>query len=155
MKNWWNGLNKREQHLVLGMSALILVCAFFFALWQPLHDNLAKSQKELARKQQLLTWVQVNTAKFAGMNVQSGATNNTSLTNIVNNTARQLNITVSRMQPKDDVLQIWLDDVAFNDLLKWSETLYLQQGVVISAVDIAESNEPGRVRVNRLELSKG
>lgn len=153
MKDWWQGLNKREQTMVASLSLVVVIFLFFSFVWQPINDNLAKQKNNIVNKQELLTWVQQNTAKFQGVNRSATSPKNSaSLTSVVNSTARKWNIAVARMQPKDDSLQVWIDEVPFNDFLAWTEHLYLKQGIVISGVDIAAANDPGMVRVNRLEL---
>lgn len=153
MKDWWQGLNKREQTMVASLSLVVVIFVFFSFVWQPINDNLAKQKNNIVNKQELLTWVQQNTAKFQGVNRSTTSPKTSaSLTSVVNSTARQWNIAVARMQPKDDSLQVWIDEVPFNDFLAWTEHLYLKQGVVINGVDIAAANDPGMVRINRLEL---
>jgi general secretion pathway protein M len=155
MKQWWQGLNKREQTLVIAMSVAVFIMLFVTMVWQPLNTNLANAQKDILKKQELLTWVRTNTAKFAGQATTASANPNSgSLTSIVNNTAKQWKISVSRMQPKGEELQVWLEDVPFNDFLAWAEHLYTKQGVLIKSADIAAANVSGFVKVNRLELGK-
>jgi len=52
-----------------------------------------------------------------------------------------------------DSLQVWIDEVAFNDLMRWLANLE-QRGVMILQSDFSETNEDGMVQVRRLQLGK-
>jgi general secretion pathway protein M len=78
---------------------------------------------------------------------------NGSLTQLVNRTTRSSGIPVARMQPQGDELQVWIDQVAFNDLMAWLEQLE-QQGVMIIQSDVSEVDLAGFVKVQRLQLGK-
>ena len=57
------------------------------------------------------------------------------------------------MQPQDDELQVWIDQAPFNDVLEWLKTLE-GMGIVIIQADIAEADDPGYIKVRRLQLGK-
>ena len=92
MKAWWQQLNTREQQLVLGMSIVVLIFVFYNAVWQPLNTGLADAEKKLTRQQQLLSWVQENTAlyqqakKSVGKSSYSG-----SISSVANSSALKTN----------------------------------------------------------------
>jgi general secretion pathway protein M len=71
----------------------------------------------------------------------------------VNQSASRLNITISRMQPQGDELQVWVDQVPFNDVLSWLQSME-SKGVVILDVDVAETSAPGQIKIRRLKLGK-
>ena len=156
MKQRWQNLAQREQQLIKAMAVLIAVFLFYILAWNPLNTNLEKAQAKLEKNGNLLTWVKANTAKFKGVKIQSkSAGSNATLTSIVNSTAKNWQVSVTRMQPKNDELQIWIDQVKFDDFLAWTEQLYLKQGVVINAADVSETDIPGLVKISRLTLAKG
>jgi general secretion pathway protein M len=152
-KQKWQQLNNREQALVATMSIVVLVFLFYSLVWQPLNTQLIKSTKKLARQQQLLTWVQKNTATFKQIK-QQGKSSGGSLTSIVNRSAKQKSINVTRMQPQGDDLQVWLDEIPFDQLLLWLEQLANKHGLIIKALDISGTDKNGFVQVRRLQLGK-
>ncbi len=154
MKEWWQQLNIREQKLVAAMGSVIGIFLLYSLIWQPLNDNLAKSTKKLARQQALLTWVNDSTARYKQINKNGIAKGKGSLSSIVNRTARSSQITVTRMQPQGEDLQVWIDEVAFKDLLKWLEKLSLSEGLQVKGIDLSRGDQSGAVRVRRLQLGK-
>ncbi len=155
IKSWWQGLNLREKKLVLVMGTAISVFLFYSFLWLPLNENLAKTTKKLASRQALLTWVTDNTARYQRVKSTGGNKNNSgSLSSIINRTANQQQLTITRMQPQGEMLQVWLDNAPFNQLLFWLEHLANQEGLQVQAIDLTQGDNEGEVRVRRLQLTK-
>lgn len=156
IKTRWRGLQLREQRLVLAMGSAFLIFLLYILIWQPLNDNLANKQKSLASRQALLTWVSDNTARY--QNVKSldnkDKTSNGSLSSIINRTASQYQLTITRMQPQGEYLQVWLDSAPFTKLLNWLEHLANNEGLQVEAIDLTKGDVQGEVRVRRLQLTK-
>jgi len=154
MKQWWQELNVREQKSVAAMATVIVIFVFYSIIWQPLNENLAKSTKKLERQQALLTWVNNNTALYQQVNTGGNTKSTGSISSIVNRTASNYQINVTRMQPQGYELQVWIDEVAFKDLLKWLDRLSLSEGLQVKGIDLTRGEQSGVVRVRRLQLGK-
>lgn len=156
IKAWWQGLNLREQRLVLGMSAAVSIFLLYSLVWQPLNDNLANTEKRLASRQALLTWVTDNTARYQSVKAAGGKKQQSkgSLSSIVNRTASSQQLTITRMQPQGEILQVWLDSAPFSQLLFWLEHLANNEGLQVQAIDLTQGDNAGEVRVRRLQLAK-
>ena len=155
IKGWWQGLNLREQRLVLAMGSAFSIFLLYSLLWQPLNDNLANTTKRLASRQALLTWVTDNTARYQSVKSIGGNQKSSgSLSSIINRTANQQQLTITRMQPQGDTLQVWLDSAPFTQLLFWLEHLANNEGLQVQAIDLTKGDIQGEVRVRRLQLTK-
>jgi len=155
IKAWWQGLNLREQRLVLTMGSAFLIFLLYSLIWQPLNDNLAKATKSLANRQALLTWVTDNTARYQNAkSTSSHKKSNGSISSIVNRTANQQQLTITRMQPQGEILQVWLDSAPFTQLLLWLEHLANNEGLQVQTIDLSKGENQGEVRVRRLQLAK-
>ncbi len=155
MKQWWQQLNLREQRLVLALGSAIMVLLLYTLLWQPLNTNLANTKSKLASRQALLTWVDENVSRYQAIKPNgSGKKTSGSLSSIINRTANQYQLTITRMQPQGDSLQVWLDTAPFTELLFWLEHLANNEGLQVQAIDLASSDKSGEVRVRRLQLTK-
>ena len=155
IKSWWQGLQHREQRLVLAMVAATLVFLLYTLLWQPLNENLINTEKKLNSRQALLSWVADNTTRYqqaqrSGNNQKSSA----SLSSIVNRTANQQQLTITRLQPQGDNVQVGLDNVSFTQLLFWLENLANNEGLQVQAIDLNKADAQGEVRVRRLLITK-
>jgi len=147
--SWWSGLQRREQQLVATAVVVILIGMFYWLVWQPLHQARASQQLVLQSAQRQLSQLQqaIPQLKAAGdAAVRSGG----SLAQIISNSARSLNIRVSRMQPQNDQLTLVLDDLSFEQLLQWLHALQYQHGVNVVNLDLATADKPGIVRVRRM-----
>jgi len=155
IKLWWQGLNLQEQRLLLAMGSIFSIFLLYSLFWQPLNDNLANTKKTLASRQALLTWVTDNTSRYQGVKSISGKQKSSgSLSSIVNRTANQQQLTITRLQPQGETLQVWLDSAPFTQLLFWLEHLANNEGLQVQAIDLTQSDNQGEVRVRRLQLSK-
>ncbi|WP_395338684.1 type II secretion system protein GspM [Ningiella sp. W23] len=154
LKQWFSQLTDRERILVLAAGGVSAVVIFYFAIWSPLNTGIEKQRAALKNEQQLLTWVNEQSARVQLL--KGSAQNNRfngSLTQLVNQTTRAANISVSRLQPQDEELNVWIDSVSFNALMSWLEDLE-KRGVSIVQSDFSETDEDGLVQVRRLRLAK-
>jgi general secretion pathway protein M len=153
IKNWWETLNEREHKLVTWGGSVFAVGLFYWVIWSPLGNAVVEQQTALAKQQKLNSWAQdaIVQIKAAGgkSNVGGG-----SLSQIVNQTSRQFNVKIDRMNPKDQQLNLLIDEISFNTLLNWLAHLEQKQGIKINNVDVSETDVPGMVRVPRLIIEK-
>jgi general secretion pathway protein M len=154
LKTWFASISEREQKLVIAGAVIGTLGMFYFLVWSPIHSAIETQRSALATEKQTLAWVneQANRAQVLRRSVSKTSFNG-SLTQLVNRTTRSSGIPVARMQPQGDELQVWIDQVAFNDLMAWLEQLE-QQGVMIIQSDVSEVDLAGFVKVQRLQLGK-
>lgn len=155
MQERWLQLNLREQRLVIAMASVVLVFILYSVIWAPLNDNIDAATKKVERRQELLTWVQKSSTIYKNA-VGSGTSNNrnTSLSSLVNKTASKNNIAIARMQPQGENIQVWIDEVPFDNLLKWLEQLSIKEGLRVKSIDITDAEQAGVVKVRRLQLGR-
>ncbi|MGL1955992.1 MAG: type II secretion system protein M [Colwellia sp.] len=155
MKAWWQQLNSREQRLVASMGLVAIIFIFYSAIWQPLNSNIDKANEKLVRQQALLTWVTDNTARYqqAKKNGSTGKSK-TSLSSIVNSSANTYKLSITRIQPQGEDIQVWIDTAPFTQLLFWLEHLANNEGLQVKNIDLSRADRAGEVRVRRLHLSK-
>lgn len=154
MKTWWQQLNIREQRLVVVMSALISIFILYSLIWQPMNESIATSKLKIERQQKLLTWVQESAQRYQRAKRNSGNSSGESLSSIVNRTSRIEQISITRMQPQGDDLQVWIDEISFNQLLLWLGKLASRDGLQVKNIDLSKADQQGVVRVRRLQLGK-
>lgn len=154
MKTWWQQLNIREQRLVVVMSALISIFILYGLIWQPMNESIETSKLKIERQQKLLTWVQESAQRYQQAKRNGGRSSGESLSSIVNRTSRLEKISITRMQPQGDDLQVWIDEISFNQLLSWLEKLASRDGLQVKNIDLSKADQQGVVRVRRLQLGK-
>ncbi|WP_286264534.1 type II secretion system protein M [Thalassotalea atypica] len=155
MKQWWTQLAEKEQRLLMLMSVFVVCFLFYHLLWQPVNEGLDKESKKLARHQALLSYVEQHTSQYQAALRSGGNSKATgSLSSIVNRVAKAHQINISRVQPQGDDIQVWIEQVAFNQLLLWLADLTEKNGLQVKTIDISEGNAEGAVNIRRLQLGK-
>jgi general secretion pathway protein M len=156
MKTWWQQLKSAEQRLVTMMSFAVVLFLFYSLVWQPLENNINSTQQNLVRQQTLYTWVQESAQRYQQAKKSSASTGSKgSLSSIVNSSAGRNNISIDRIQPQGEDLQVWIDEVPFTQLLSWLEFLANNEGLLVKSIDLSKADRNGVVRVRRLQLGKG
>ncbi|MBU2978324.1 type II secretion system protein M [Alteromonas sp. C1M14] len=147
-------LSEREQRLTLISGVVIIIALFYWVIWQPLTVGVAQQTARLESQQALLTWVNEQSNRAQQLRRSSGKTPfNGSLAQGVNNAAERFNIAIARMQPQDDELQVTVDEAPFNLVLDWLQAMEAM-GIRIIQADFAEGDDPGMIKIRRLQLGK-
>ena len=153
LETYWQNLKPNEQLLVKIAGGIFAVFVVVMLIIRPLNNKIENAEKALLQQQELAQYVKQSAAKInasqGGKKIASG-----SLSQIINLSSRRANISISKMQPKDNTLRLTIESVEFNKLIPWIESLVEQSGLTISAIDINRDDEPGMVTVSRLVVEK-
>lgn len=160
MRAWWEQQAEREQRLLLAVAAVVILAILYWGLWAPLANGAAQSQQQRLAAERELEWLQAQAEGYVrsgggGASTANVPTDEASMSTLVNSSARTFNIAISRMQPQGEMLQLWIDEVPWKQLLGWLEQLQREHGIVVNSVDLARGDSQGRVKVRRLELTRG
>ncbi|PRO75245.1 type II secretion system protein M [Alteromonas alba] len=155
LKQKFTALTEREQRLVLLSGLVILLGIFYWGLWAPLNQSISQQSQLLESNKKLVSWVEEQGQKAAQLRrTQSSPRRVTgSLPQLVTSTSSNHSLSISRMQPQGDEIQVWIDEAPFNSLVGWLNELETR-GIVIEQLDVAEANAPGMIKVRRLVLTK-
>ncbi|WP_432455692.1 type II secretion system protein GspM [Agarivorans sp. QJM3NY_29] len=155
MKQWWQSLNKREQNLVMLASILCFVAVLYWGVWSPVAQANQAAKQRLATQQQTLLWAQQQGAVILANGHTQANAGTIKVNQAVSSSARQQRISISRIQPKgDSEVEVWIENVPFNQLLGWLNMLSQRYGVVVESIDLDEGKQAGTVGVRRLRLGK-
>jgi len=155
MKVWWQNLDTREQRLVAAMGLVCVIFIVYSAIWKPLNNSLIEANNKLIKSQQLLTWVQENTALYQQAKLAGGlSTSSGSLSSVANRSAKTYKLNITRMQPKGNDLQVSIDNTAFTQLLFWLEHLSNNEGLQVKGINLTRGVNTGEVKVRDLHLAK-
>ncbi|KXO09733.1 General secretion pathway protein M [Moritella sp. JT01] len=155
MKAYWQQLEQKEKQLISLLIATLLLAGGYWLVWQPLQNDISNTQRKVNVQTQTLADVKVIGQKI--MNLQGGQVNRPEagdLNQLVSRSAKRNKIMITRIQAKADNLQVWIDDVNFNQLTAWLEQLNKQYGIEIQNIDLSVSDKKGMVKVRRLQLGK-
>lgn len=155
IKEWWENLSEREQQLTFVTLLVVFIAIIYFLIWQPVATNLAESQKKLQSSQQTLQWVESNANKLVAAGVGNNKTTarKQNLSQLISSTAKRNQIVISRIQNRNGSVDIWINQVEFNQFLKWITALQNQYQVQVNSADLNQDKTQGMVKINRLSLS--
>jgi len=152
---WWEGLAQREQQLVGACGAFVLLGFLYWGIWTPIANAEADAEAAVRAQKQTLEFVKQTANQIAGLRQNGGKSSaRGSITNVVNQTAGKFSLTITRMQPQGDKLQLWMDDVPFDALLGFLNELVQQKGLALDSLDLAQTDTPGLVKVRRIQLAQ-
>lgn len=153
----WQALSTRDQRAVYFLVLALVPALLYFMAVYPLQNARARLNKAIAEHEQQLQYMQTSAQTLISLrgsgvgNERNGRT----LMQISTESAQEHELKVSRMQPRNDTeLQIWLDEVAYDQVLRWIYDLETRYGVTIALANITAGNGVGLVRVN-LKLKDG
>jgi len=155
IKEWWDSISEREQQLTFISLVVVFIALIYFLIWQPIATNLATSQQTLQSSEQTLQWVENNANKLvaAGVGNNKSTARKQNLSQLISSTAKRNKIVISRIQNRNGSVDIWINQVEFNQFLKWLTALQNQYQVQVNSADLNQDKTPGMVKINRLSLS--
>ena len=155
LRTWWQSLAIREQQLVGFCGFFVLIGGLYWGIWSPISSAQEDAERNHKAALQTLNYVKKAANEIAGL-AQAGAKAKVkgSLSSIVNQTAGQYSLEITRMQPQGNKIQLWMDDVPFDALLGYLHELVVQKGLTLDSVDLSESDTVGFVNVRRIQLSQ-
>ncbi|MCK6263311.1 type II secretion system protein M [Vibrio sp. ZSDE26] len=156
LKLWWHGISLREQRLVLVCSGLLLIGIGYWGIFEPMNQRSTQAQNRLNSEKQLLSWVQSKADEIVQLRAQSGiATTSQPLNQVISSSASRFKVELIRIQPRDDMFQVWVQPIEFNQFLQWITYLKEQQGIDVEHLDISRTERAGVVDVKRLQFKRG
>ncbi|CUS47251.1 MAG: type 2a secretion system assembly platform protein GspM [Idiomarinaceae bacterium HL-53] len=152
----WQALQPRERVLLQGLGALLAICVAWFGGWQPLQQGVLSAELRLQNASNQALYIQQQAARIQALRASDNAeqqvvTSAESLPGLLNRTAATLEMQITRVQSQNDARVLVFDEVSFDAVLQFIDTLE-QSGVIVESVDVSETNEPGIVRVRRLQV---
>jgi len=139
IKKYWEGLEQRER-LILSVGGVVVSLILIYALiWQPWHKSLNSMKKEIQPLRSDLVWIRQHAEiiKNGGQATSNLQGQDQSLLSVIQSTAKKGRVdgAIKQMTPNnDDEVRVVLEDVNFNNWVKWVDELFLKYGVKIQQV---------------------
>lgn len=154
LQAWWLQLSARERSLVSLMLLSGVIILFIFGIWQPMRSELQKSEQQVNRQSELLAWVKSRANQIESLRQSTGVGTVTRqpLNQAIATSSKEFSVSLIRIQPRGEELQVWVAALPFNRLLDWINYLSRQQGIQVTALDIERTEQNGMVEVRRLQF---
>ena len=149
---WYEHLGARDRIAFRALAGFLIAALIYMLMLQPMLNYGAAAQRDLQEERELLVWLQAHES-LVSPNGADGTQRDQPVTTIVNDAAREHNITVRRYEPvDDDSVRVALEGASFNDVVKWLYKLENSHGIHATDLTIEREAQAGRVNV-RLTLS--
>lgn len=146
MKQWFAGLAKKDQRmLIIGAVALVVYALVFIFL--EIHDAYTRKNVQLNAAQKTLLAVE-QTAKQIQQSQPQGnrPVVNTSLANMAETSAKRSGFRLTRFQPDGSTnAQVWVDRVEFSKVLEFVAILEMTYGAQVQNMVVNNVGEAGIV----------
>lgn len=156
IQTWWRGLTLREQRMLSLCILLVIVGSAYWGAIQPLSERSERANTRINSEKQLLQWVSNKADKIVELRASEGVSySNQPFNQVISSSAKQYRIELIRIQPRDEMLQVWVKPIKFEQLVHWLAYLQQKQGIHVEFMDIASDDVKGVVQVKRLQLRRG
>lgn len=154
MKQWYFGLEGREQIAVLVCAVFVAFAILFFGIWQPLTrseaalgSSVATWERSLAELRPLRSALQNSSASGAPRG------GNQSLVVVVDTTLRERGLygALQRSQPNGaNAIRVEFQNIAFDDAVRWLGDLSSRYNLHVQSGNFSASTQdtPGRVNAS-------
>lgn len=147
MRLWFERFEQREQIALLLLAGALLLFSLYRLVYQPIAGARDAIASENNRLQTVLSEVDMMASRInAAQSTQQNSTTKQNLTRLINQSTARMQLPVSRLQPnsRGDV-QVRLENVALESVLKWLYYLEYDQQLVISDVSLSQGGNAGVV----------
>lgn len=155
MKDWFFGLDNREQMYVLVGGVFVVFAILYFSIWAPLDRGQKSLESSVSTWERSLAELRPLKAavRAAGSGRPAQVQAGQSLVVIVDRTLRERNLytALQRSQPtNDNGIRVEFKDVSFDDTIRWLGDLSSRYGMQVQSgsFSISTQNVPGRVNVS-------
>lgn len=148
------GRSPREKGMLLVAVVFLFSVGYYVLIWQPLSERIEQQETIL---QQL---VAMNTRlKNAAPDIiaarKSATTTPAQVSRVISDSASAHSVVIRRIADRGENIQVWIEPVVFNDLLKWLNALDEKYALRVTQIDASAAEKTGMVNVQRLEFGRG
>ncbi|WP_295900001.1 type II secretion system protein M [uncultured Vibrio sp.] len=155
-KLWWQSISLREQRLVMVCSLLLVIGIGYWGIIEPMNQRSVQAQNRINSEKQLLSWVKDKADEIVQLRAQSGlATTTQPLNQVISSSANRFKVELIRIQPRDEMFQVWVQPIEFNQFIRWITYLKEQQGIDVEYLDVERTERSGVVEIKRLQFKRG
>jgi type II secretory pathway component PulM len=153
----WAERTAREQILLAGAGALIVLILAWYAVLAPAMSWRAAAERDFVRAAESFEVMVEGTARYRALSAGAAQAqwSGAPLRTVIGRTANARGVAISRVQPLDDGrLGVWLDTVQSDALMAWLAELSADEGVRVDRVSLDREGD-GVVRAQLLLAGSG
>jgi general secretion pathway protein M len=136
IKSWWESLANRERLMITIAGVFVGILFVYGVIWSPLSSAVEDYQTQVNSQQHLLAYLQAASRKIQQLKAEgieaSTGSSQTDLLSLAEQTLSQQGLSIylkQVQQPKQNQIQLTLENVPFDKLMQWTQQLSNTQGV--------------------------
>lgn len=149
MKEWFAGLEQREQASLLVLGGVILLYLFYMLAWTPLDNRREELKIQNIAIAESRGRVDAMVSQL--MELRKGGANQgkrRNLTAEINESTGRFELPVMRLQPNSrGEIQVRLENAPFDKVLQWLHEMEFGKGLMVREVSLTQTGTDGRVNV--------
>lgn len=154
LKQQFFSLPVKEQRLLTGVTALIIVTLFYLFVWEPVHLELERQQQTKQSQTKILHWMQEAAVEVRALRASGSSGNirdkNKPTTLVVersiNNAGLKSSVKKIESAGKSGA-RVTLKNAPFNQVLTWLNTLSRHNGILVVSANIERSTNQGKADI--------
>lgn len=152
--NLLNKYNRREQMMILGCAVVLVLYLVWLLLLTPIQKKRDQLYQANTSSTQTLGRVQITVAQIQQLRSQGSANANENINGLIDSSLRANGLQMTGLQPgSNGEVRVRLDRAAYQPLMQWLYEMEYKQGITVTDLALASTNDPGQVTVN-LRLQK-
>ena len=147
MKEWFAGLNQREQLSLLVLGIALALYLLYMVAWAPLAERRSELAVQNEAVAQSLQRVDAMVSEIIRLREGGGASaSRRNLTSLVNQSTGRHGLQVSRLQPNSrGDIQVRMENAVFDDLVAWLDEVENRERLLVTEIAITRTGNVGRV----------
>jgi len=153
-KRWFYALPVKEQRMVTGAAAVILITLFYLVIWEPIHIGLTAEKQKQQTQKEILLWMQDAAAEVKTLRATGSSSTirdkNKPTTLVIEKTLNNagLKTSVSKIESAgNNGARVTLKEASFNQILVWLNTLSTHNGIQVVSANFERADTPGQANV--------
>lgn len=139
-----SGRNRRALQL---SSVALTIFLMYLLVWEPFSYWVDNKKGDYVHQQDIHDWFEKNKGRALELQKnQKAIGGQRELSSVVSVSARQAGLTLNRVQPDRKGLSVWIEDVAYQKLVKWLILLENKSEVMVQQIRLDKLKEEGRVK---------
>lgn len=149
-----NKYSRHEQMLILGCGVVVVLYLVWLLVLTPIQKKRDQLYLANTSSTQTLGRVQILAAQIQQLRAQGSSNAGENINGLIDSSLRANGLQMSGLQPgSNGEVRVRLDRAAYEPLMQWLYDMEYKQGVNVTDLSLASTNDPGQVTVN-LRLQK-
>lgn len=158
IKEWWNGLQEREQYIVGGGAIALVIMLFWGAVWDPISDGVVKLEKNIETNTTHLQEMKGNVAKIQQLQRMGGGirSGNRPLVSLLGERIKSSGLQQEKLTKDGSVnrYKLRFENQPFDSFITMVGDLEQNHGIQVSSLSISPASDTGRVDI-RVTMTRG